>query len=331
MIPKTKDQKRVFWWIVCAFVSIPLLVSAISTIHVINFFELSNYKSLAVTLALAFELGALSALAGIIVLDKINKNVVMFIFILLTAYQMMGNSYFAYDYISNKMMANPHLISNWTQLFGLDDSDSVVVKRILAIISGAILPIVSLCFLDLLVNYIQKHTESKTETVSVEGVTEGITEVVTEPANEKIVNNEVVEKTVEEETPIHTDQQEEFKEFLKEKKKRIEGMREPNLELLDKLYDGGKIEAGQELVPYSDFFAKINNTKHNQKEINLFLTLCNYLDICKLSGIKRIALKNYNEAKQVLSNYLSIGDQTEDEHIKFVGSNEKQIFKETRD
>lgn len=156
---ENNKQSKFFWWIITSFLLVPLIVSIVSTIHVINFFELSNYKSLALTLAIAFEIGALSSLAGLVALDKINKNVVYFIFFILTAYQMMGNCYFSYDYMSTKMIDNPDLIKNWKELFGLtDQEDLILVKRIIAIISGAILPIVSLSFLDLAVDYIQKST-----------------------------------------------------------------------------------------------------------------------------------------------------------------------------
>ena len=154
------DKKKLFWLILFSFLIIPLFVSVISTIHVINFFELSNYYGLALTLSIAFEVGALSALAGLVALDKINKNVVWFIFTLLTLYQIMGNVYASYDFISNKIIENPNLIKNWTELFGFstDTEDLITVKRIIAIISGAFLPIVSLSFLDLSVDYIKKST-----------------------------------------------------------------------------------------------------------------------------------------------------------------------------
>lgn len=150
------DKKKLFWIILSSFLLIPLIVSVISSIHVINFFELSNFKTLAIALSVSFEIGALSALAGLVVMDKINKNIIYFIFILLTAYQMMGNTYYAYEMLSQKMITNPNLINNWTELFGFEVDDIILMKRIIAIISGAILPIVSLCFLDLSVDYIKK-------------------------------------------------------------------------------------------------------------------------------------------------------------------------------
>lgn len=153
---ENKKSNTLVWLIIISFLLVPLVVSVVSTIHVINFFALSNGFALALTLALAFEIGALSALAGLVALGKINKNVVWFIFIILTFFQMMGNTYYAYDLLTIKMQTDPDLIRNWTELFGLMEEDQIIVKRIISILSGAILPIVSLSFLDLLVDYIRK-------------------------------------------------------------------------------------------------------------------------------------------------------------------------------
>lgn len=169
-------KSGIVWLIIVSFLLVPLIVSVVSTIHVINFFELSNGFSLALTLALAFEIGALSALAGLVALGKINKNVVWFIFLILTFFQMMGNTYYAYDLISQKMITNPNLIKNWQELFGLLEEDTILVKRIIAILSGAILPIVSLSFLDLLVDYIRKtfgiEEKSESQNTNINELTE---------------------------------------------------------------------------------------------------------------------------------------------------------------
>jgi hypothetical protein len=77
-------------FIIGTFVTLYVMVSLISTIHVIDFFELSNPKWLAVTLALAFEVGAAASLASIIALKKMNKGIVWFLFFILTAMQAMG-------------------------------------------------------------------------------------------------------------------------------------------------------------------------------------------------------------------------------------------------
>ena len=311
---KTHNSKIV-WTIIISFLLVPLVVSVVSTIHVINFFELSNYYPLALTLALAFEIGALSALAGLVAMGKINKNVVWFIFILLTAFQMMGNTYYAYDIITNRMKTNPELIKNWAELFGLADDEAITVKRIIAIFSGAVLPIVSLSFLDLLIGYIRKtfgidenkQLEVKEEKIEVEETAveeEKKTEVVNDESEsadgklEEITKDNIVEES----------EQEDFEKLLNEKKRRLDNMREPYFEMLEVLYGNGTVNSGDELSNYNEFIAKLDMNKFTQKEINLFLTLCNYLEIFRVSNTQKIALKGYDEAKETLSNYLSLGD-----------------------
>lgn len=159
-------------FIIGTFVSLYLMVSVISTIHVIDFFELSNPYWLAVTLAIAFELGAAASLASLIVLDKMNKTLVWALFITITLMQMQGNMYYAFKNIEN--------YETWSQLFNLIEEDPLYQKRILAFVSGAILPLVALGFIKSLVDYI------KPEAVSV--VNDQITDAVTTeyPLEEKI-------------------------------------------------------------------------------------------------------------------------------------------------
>jgi hypothetical protein len=140
-------------FIIGTFVTLYVMVSLISTIHVIDFFELSNPKWLAVTLALAFEVGAAASLASIIALKKMNKGIVWFLFFILTAMQAMGNAFFAYTHLTN--------YQPWIELFGFVDSDPIEQKRILSIVSGAILPLVALGFIKSLVDYIRPETEEE--------------------------------------------------------------------------------------------------------------------------------------------------------------------------
>ncbi len=140
-------------FIITTFVSLYLVVSIISTIHVIDFFKLSNPDWLAVSLAIAFEIGAAASLASLIALDRMNKTMVWFLFILLTAMQAMGNTYYAYTHLDN--------FNSWIELFGLVDEELIYQKRILSIISGAILPLVALGFIKSLVDYIKPEESSE--------------------------------------------------------------------------------------------------------------------------------------------------------------------------
>ncbi len=150
-------------FIIGTFVTLYVMVSLISTIHVIDFFELSNPKWLAVTLALAFEVGAAASLASIIALKKMNKGIVWILFFILTAMQAMGNAFFAYTHLND--------YQSWVELFGLVDSDPIEQKRILSIVSGAILPLVALGFIKSLVDYIRPD----------DAVNDAVNDAVTQP------------------------------------------------------------------------------------------------------------------------------------------------------
>jgi hypothetical protein len=144
-------SKLVNGFIISTFVSLYLMVSIISTIHVIDFFRLSNPNWLAVSLAIAFEVGAAASLASLIALKKMNKGLVWMLFFLLTAMQAMGNTYYAY--------VNLEDFQAWIELFGLVDEELIFQKRVLSIVSGAILPIVALGFIKSLVDYIKPNDE----------------------------------------------------------------------------------------------------------------------------------------------------------------------------
>lgn len=145
-------------FIIGTFVTLYVMVSLISTIHVIDFFKLSNPQWLAITLAVAFEVGAAASLASIIALKKMNKTVVWLLFIILTLMQAMGNTFYSYTHLTN--------FQQWVELFGLTDNDTIEQKRILSMVSGAILPIVALGFIKSLVDYI-KPEEEEPKTVDV--------------------------------------------------------------------------------------------------------------------------------------------------------------------
>ena len=171
-------KKTTSYFVIGTFVTLYLLVSAISTIHVIDFFKLSNSDLLAISLAVAFEIGAAASLASIITLEKMNKGIVWGLFIILTLMQAMGNVYYAYTHLEN--------FQGWVELFGL-----IYQKRVLSIVSGAILPIVALGFIKSLVDYIkpseepvQTELEEKIEDIQEEKIDE-LEEIPETPIDEE--------------------------------------------------------------------------------------------------------------------------------------------------
>jgi hypothetical protein len=179
-------------FIIGTFVLLYILTSCISTIHVIDFFKLSNPDWLATTLAIAFEIGAAASLASIIALKKMNKGIVWGLFFILTLMQAMGNTYYAYTHLAN--------YQSWIELFGLVDNDIIEQKRILSLVSGAILPLVALGFIKSLVDYIKPESETPQVPIPDEIVLVNKNEPavdIVEPIIEPVVE-EVIEPVVEE-------------------------------------------------------------------------------------------------------------------------------------
>jgi len=145
------QNKLVSNFVIGTFVTLYLLVSIISTIHVIDFFKLSNPYWLAVTLAIGFEIGAAASLASLVILKKMNKTLVWALFITITLMQMQGNMYYAFINLTD--------FTSWSELFNLIEEEPLYQKRILAFVSGAILPLIALGFIKSLVDYIKPDEE----------------------------------------------------------------------------------------------------------------------------------------------------------------------------
>jgi len=135
--------------IIGIFVTLYFLVATISMINSVAFFDLAHNGIMSWVLAIGFELGAAASLAAIIILDRTSKVMVWGLFILLTLFQMMANSFHAYINLQDYM--------GWIELFGLERMSPIEQKRILSIISGAVLPVVSLGFIKSLVDYIRPN------------------------------------------------------------------------------------------------------------------------------------------------------------------------------
>lgn len=293
------ENKNTSLWIIMAFIIVPLLTSIVSTIHVISMFELSNNYTLSFTLAMTFELGCLAALAGLVALDKINKSVVWLIFILLTVFQMVGNTYFAYDTTTTKMVVEGNLIKNFSELFGFvneNTEDVIFIKRMIAVLTGGVLPVISLSFLHLLMSYVGKlekkpEVEKKTlEPVKSTITPEPVPEVIAEPVVEPVIPEEA---------------KEDFETHLARKKKKLEEDKKNYFPMLRILFKDGTSKEGDDLPTYAEFISMVEVGKYAPEVIKTFLTLCNFLDITKASGQVRKALKSYDDAHKTLEDYLS--------------------------
>lgn len=163
---KLKVQEK-FW--IGTYILLWLIVSSVSTIHSVEFFKLSNNTGLSWSLALAFELGAIASLGGLII-SRGDKKLIWVLFIILTAFQIHCNMYWSWINAGN--------LESWINLLDLIDEDPDVRLRIFSAISGGILPIVALGFIKSLMDYLKPDKFDYDSDESVEGDTVDADETV---------------------------------------------------------------------------------------------------------------------------------------------------------
>ena len=211
-------NKFVHIGIISIFCSLYFLVATISMINSVAFFDLAHTGLMNWALAIGFELGAAASLAAIIILDKTNKWMVWGLFLLLTAFQMMANSFHAFINLED--------YQGWIELFGLQEEEVIFQKRVLSIVSGAVLPIVALGFIKSLTDYL-KPEKDETEILLEEPANKAHLEESLKQA-EKIVEVkdkqlEKIEKVVEE---ARKEEPAEIEDIKKKHRERIESKAE---------------------------------------------------------------------------------------------------------
>ena len=127
-----------------------IAVGFVSTYHAISFFAISNEKWLAIILAVAFEIGQAAVLFSLLT-NKTKKIMPWILMSVLTLVQVLGNVYSSYSYM---IINHPDQVKYFTDsvLFYLQDPDPQVNQVMISYITGAILPIVSLCMTSMVVN-----------------------------------------------------------------------------------------------------------------------------------------------------------------------------------
>lgn len=148
--------------IVGSFLVPILLVAFVSISHVTTFYNLSNPISWAIYLSVAVEVAALAALAGI------SANFGRFIYIpfgIVTIIQFVGNFYYSYSYIDPTSVTFTNwvdMVSGFIEPLGVDPTDLVAHRRILAFLTGGMIPFISLTFAHMLIVYSSKIQSAET-------------------------------------------------------------------------------------------------------------------------------------------------------------------------
>jgi len=170
--------------VIGTFLSVPAISSIISTIHLIDLFNLGNPTWLSILLAVTFELGSIASLLAISVIDRIKTGAIWFIFFILSGLQIIGNVYYSYSFTSDQILSNPTFLTNFMDLFSFITGDEIKdVKIFLSCIIGIPIPLIALFFLKSNIDYLKPNksnvSESNEEQKNVYSETEQPTEETT--------------------------------------------------------------------------------------------------------------------------------------------------------
>lgn len=131
-----------------------MLVAAISISHVVSWYDLSNPISWAIYLSIAVEVAAMTALSAASV--RVKGFSVWMVFGIVTLIQFIGNIFFSYKEID----LNDPNFKSWVELvtplydtMGIDTSDPINHKRWLALLTGGLLPLISLTCLHFFIKF----------------------------------------------------------------------------------------------------------------------------------------------------------------------------------
>ena len=166
-----------------AFLVPILAVASISISHVVSWYNLANPMSWAIYLSIAVEIAAMSSIAASSV--KIKGFSVWFVFIIVTLIQFIGNIYFSYSEIDVASKA----FKDWAELtapifegMNVAADDLVGQRRLLALLEGGLLPLISLTCLHFFIQYGDLDNEVVIEEFEEEPLDE---ETVEEPTQEE--------------------------------------------------------------------------------------------------------------------------------------------------
>lgn len=206
------------------YVVLYVIVATISCICSVDFFDMTHTNMSSIILAISFEIGSMGCLFGALTTLRNKDNALIWImFVFLTLMQMMNNTYYSYVHIEN--------YKDWIELFDLVDMEEITQKRIISIISGCVLPIVSLSFIHLLVDLLRADDTNN------KPINNTITDTDTYEEDDEY--NDLSPKEPDENAvvydakPLTDDQKEEFKKF--DKKSDIELAKEEMQKAIDKL------------------------------------------------------------------------------------------------
>lgn len=171
--------------LVSLFVILYLFVGIVSTVHSIQFFEISNMGYLAVMLAVAFEVGQAAVLFTMLSdADQKSKYMPWILMGILTVVQIIGNVYASYKYMIINSLDEVKYFTD-SVLFFVADPDQHYNNVMISYITGAILPIVALMLTSMVVSFQHSGDVKKSEPIETIKEEEKIEQAPKEQAPEQ--------------------------------------------------------------------------------------------------------------------------------------------------
>jgi hypothetical protein len=197
---------KVFIW---TFIVLYTGTAFISYCHSIEFFNIGNEKWMSYILGAIFELGQATVLASLLLTNNKKTLLPWLLMILLTAVQVIGNTYSVFKFMS---LSNNeyYMYLSKPLLFWIDGISQETVMIIVAWIIGAMLPIVALAMTSMVTNQMKLQNEPEQKEISLETKKEQIKE----EKKEDIIEDNKEDKNVKKED----------KEQIKESKHRVKSV-----------------------------------------------------------------------------------------------------------
>lgn len=193
-----------------AYLAVPLVSATISAFHVESLLRLGNPTFLSVSTAIAYEVANIGAMIIFVLVPRVKMNLIWTAFFILVFMQILGNVYFSYDWIQDKISSDPEHVTNFVKMIRAltDYMELETIVFMLAALIGAPVPIVALLLTKGTSDYLSDEKDKEDKEAS--------------PLNSEVIQNTNIAEAVTEEkeniSPVSEDTPKETPNIGEDKK-----------------------------------------------------------------------------------------------------------------
>jgi hypothetical protein len=187
-----KNTDKIFFYILLI---VPFISSILSTIHIIDLVALGNVASMALAVAITFEIGSVVSFAatGGSIMKHVNKGWLYFVFGMLFILQSFGNVYSGVAYINDMLVVDPTWLDTLIEMsFGYFTLSEI--KILISTLIGLPLPIISLVMLKFALD--KASVDAFIDKTNNVNIVDSKSDNIQLDNNEPILNNDVDDNTV---------------------------------------------------------------------------------------------------------------------------------------